>query len=101
MRVPPGMELGPFCYFPDMTDAMAASCHVLNRALLQEVLASSEAPLAAFSDYGFAIRCPEITQLPVDEQAELWRVLSSRYEQVSEITPFGQADTALRIFSKK
>ena len=101
MRVPPGMELGPFCYFPDMPDAMAASCHVLNRAMLQEVLASSEAPLAAFSDYGFAIRCPEITQLPVDEQAELWRVLSSRYEQVSEITPFGQADTALRILSKK
>ena len=95
------MELGPFCYFPDMPREKAEACHVLNREMLHEVLASSDAPVAAFSGYGLAIRCPEITQLPVDEQDELWRAVEARYEQVATVTPFGQADTTLRVFSRK
>jgi hypothetical protein len=101
LRVPAGMELGPFCYFPDMTREKAKACHVLNREMLHEVLASTDASVAAFSGYGLSIRCPEITQLPIDEQAELWRMVESRYEQVAEIEPFGQADTTLRVFGRK
>jgi len=84
-----------------MESDRAAACHVLNREMLHEILATCESPVAAFSGYGLAIRCPEITQLPIDEQTELWRVVESRYEQVSTETPFGQADTTLRVFSRK
>ena len=101
LRVPKGLELGPFSYFPEMESDRAAACHVLNREMLHEILATCESPVAAFSGYGLAIRCPEITQLPIDEQTELWRVVESRYEQVSTETPFGQADTTLRVFSRK
>ena len=101
MTVPEGMELGPFCYFPDMTRENAEACHVLNREMMHSVLTTCESPVAAFSGYGLAIRCPEIMQLPVDEQAELWRMIESRYEQVLETAPFGQADTMLRVFRRK
>jgi len=101
LRVPEGLELGPFSYFPDMDREKAQACHVLNREMLHEILASSDAPVAAFSGYGLAIRCPEITQLPIDEQTELWTMVESRYEQTDEVTPFGQADTTLRVFGRK
>jgi hypothetical protein len=38
MLVPRGMELGPFCYFPDMDRKKAEACHVLNLKMLREVL---------------------------------------------------------------
>ncbi len=101
MHVPPGMELGPFCYFPEMEQENAESCHVLNRAMLRELITTTDAPVAAISGYGFAIQSPDITQLPVDEQSELWRMMNSRYEEVFEIEPFGQADTKLRLLRKK
>ncbi len=97
-RVPDGMELGPFCYFPEFTDEQAAARHVLNRAAMETVLRSTDAPVAAFSAYGLAIRSPSITELPVDEQAHLWAILQTRYAEVAQIDGFGQASTVLRIF---
>ena len=101
LRVPQGMELGPFSLFPEMLNERAETLHVLNRGMLRDLLASTEAPLAAFSGYGLAIQCPEISQLPVDEQGELWRMVESRYEQVAAIEAFGQADTRLRVLRRK
>jgi len=101
MRVPDGMELGPFCYLPDMAREKAEACHVLNRDMLHEALATCDAPVAAFSGYGLSIRCPEIMQLPIDERAELWTMVESRYEESTEVAPFGQADTVLRVFRRK
>jgi len=101
MRVPDGMELGPFCYLPNMAREKAEACHVLNQDMLHETLATCDAPVAAFSGYGLSIQCPEVIQLPIDEQAELWTMVESRYEQVGKIESFGQADTTLRLFSRR
>ena len=101
LNVPKGMELGPFCYFPNMAEEKAKACHVLNRAMMGELLTTSEAPIAAFSGYGLSIQCPEISQLPVDEHAKLWEILESRYNQSVCIESFGQAGTTLRILTKK
>ncbi len=101
LRVPAGMELGPFCYFPDMPREKAERLHVLNREMLRELLGTCEATIAAFSGYGLAIRCPEITQLPVDEQAELWTIVEAHYESTATIEDFGQADTVLRVLNLK
>lgn len=97
MRVPHGMELGPFCYFPDMEREKAEACHVLNWEMMREILVAEEAPVAAFSGYGLSIQCPQILQLSVDEQSELWRVLKLSYKPVASIEAFGQAGTTLRI----
>jgi len=98
LDVPAGMELGPFCYFPDMDRERADICHVMNKEKLAETILSGRASVAAFSEYGFAVRSPEITQLPVDEEAELWRILGSRYRKTVAVPRFGQAGTALTIF---
>lgn len=100
LDVPAGMELGPFCYFPDMDRERADTCHVMNREKLIETIESGRASVAAFSGYGFAVRSPEITQLPVDEEEELWRILDSRYRNAVTVPRFGQAGTTLTIFER-
>jgi hypothetical protein len=97
LRVPPGMELGPFCYFPDISAEEATGYHVLNRALLTRILDSGQYPVAAFSGYGLAIRCPQVDEIPQDEQNKLWKTLETSYTSVTNISDFGQADTTLRI----
>jgi len=57
--------------------------------------------VAAFNGYGFAIKCPSITKLPIEEQAELWKIVLDRYGIFREIHGFGQAGTKLSIFLRK
>ncbi len=96
-RVPPGFEMGPFGYFPELDDATAATCHVLNRDAMLRTLHNADAPMAAFSGYAFAIGAPAMTELPGD-QAILWHELSLRYDCVQTIPDFGQGATMLRIW---
>lgn len=96
-RVPAGLELGPFSYFPDWPREKAARLHVMNRDRLRELLASCEAPVAAFSGYGLAIASPEVRELPPAEQAEWWDRVRARYRPWAEIPRFGQAATELKI----
>lgn len=97
-RVPAGFEMGPFCYFPELEDAKAARCHVLNRAGMLQVLRKTDAPMAAFSGYALAIGAPAMRELPVEEQANLWQEVSLRYELVDAIPDFGQGATKLGVW---
>ncbi len=97
-RVPPGFEMGPFGYFPELDDDKAARCHVLNRAGLRAALTAGEAPLAAFSGYGLAIAAPALTPLPPQERAALTALLETRYRQVRTVPDFGQGHTTLTIW---
>ena len=101
LDVPKGLELGPFSYYPEMSDDKADACHVLNRDKMRRLLMGSEASVAAFSEYGLVIKSPEIIELPIDEQAELWRMIEMNYSLVEEIPEFGQAGTQLRILKKR
>ena len=99
-RVPRGMELGPFSYYPDMDPVRAATLHVLNEEALLERLTESTAPLAAFSGYGLAIRSPNIDPVQEWETRRLRTVLEQRYRLTEEIPHFGQAHTLLRIYER-
>lgn len=101
MDVPRGMELGPFCYFPDMERRRAERLHVLNRDMLRELLRSARAPVAAFSEYGLSIRCPEVAPLSEAEQRELRALLEQRYQLLCEVPYFGQAHTTLRVYVRR
>ena len=101
MRVPRGLELGPFSYFPDWSDEKAAACRVVNRAMMLKLLETSDARVAAFSGYGLSIRAPEVAPLSAGEQEELWTAVRGRYELFAEEPDFGQADTTLRILVRK
>ena len=100
-HVPRGLELGPFSYYPDWSRKKALTCHVLNRDLMLELLTRAEAPVAALSGYSFIIKCPEVTELPEDEQLILWKALKNHYKLDRKIPGFGQADTTLNVYVKK
>jgi hypothetical protein len=100
-RVPHGMEMGPFCYYPDMPREQAEKLNLLNREMMMETLAQARAPLAAFSGYGLTIRSPEIEELSSNDWKTLRDVLETGYQKTAEVPNFGQAHTTLEIFESK
>ncbi|MDD5483723.1 MAG: hypothetical protein PHP98_08760 [Kiritimatiellae bacterium] len=98
--LPPGLEMGQFSYFPDLTDEQAKKLNVLNRNLFAELLRNCGAPLAALSGYAFAIQSPQITPLRPDDRACFERIIHSRYELLETIPHFGQAATDLRLYRR-
>ncbi len=98
----PGLEMGPFSYYPDFPAPRAAALHVHNRDSLAALLRTeTNAPVAALSGYSLSIRSPEI--LPVDtKDAALFRsILANRFDHVDDIPSFGQASTTLEIWRLK
>ncbi|MDI6774249.1 MAG: hypothetical protein QME60_02475 [Verrucomicrobiota bacterium] len=100
MVLPRGLELGPFSYFPAWPEEKARARRVVNRAMMREILRTCEAPVAAFSGYGLAIRLPEVIRLPEEERRELWGLVTERYRPVGEVADFGQAATRLVILTR-
>ena len=101
LHVPRGLELGPFSYYPGFDAATARARHVLNRELLDALLRTAPAPVAAMSGYGLTVASPAVAELPADEQRQLRAALSERYVSAGTVKPFGQADTALEILVRK
>ncbi|MEI6892283.1 MAG: hypothetical protein V5783_08940 [Pontiella sp.] len=99
--VPRGMEMGPFCYYPDMPTDQARKLHLLNRELLLKTLETSTAPIAAFSGYGLAIESPSIARVSDTDRYPMTEVLNSRYAPLAEFANFGQAHTELSILKLK
>jgi len=100
-KVPEGLELGPFSYFPTWSRTRADACHVLNRESMRELLLTTHASVAAFSEYGLAIEAPAIHPLSERDQAELWHLVNERYRLWAEMKNIGQAGTRLRILVRK
>jgi UDP:flavonoid glycosyltransferase YjiC (YdhE family) len=101
LRLPAGLELGQFSYFPGMRRERAERLHVLNAETFRELLRECEAPVAAFSGYGLSIQSPSIMPLSAPEQQELWDLVNARFIIAKEVDPFGQADTILRILTRR
>jgi len=101
LRVPAGLEMGPFSYYPDFPRARAEKLHVLNHEMLLELLQAAEAPYAALSGYSLAIRSPEIMPLTPAEREEIQAALHAHYAELLEIPAFGQAHTPLQILRRR
>jgi hypothetical protein len=99
--VPAGFEMGPFSYFPGLTTEEARRYRVLNREILSEVLASVEAPLAAFSGYGLGIVSPSMVPMDKGERQNFFALINQRYEQVGQVSAFGQAHTELTLWRRR
>ncbi len=100
-RVPHGMEMGSFCYYPDMPREQAEKLNLLNEAKLTGILMQARESVAAFSGYGLTIRSPEIAELSSGERKKLRDVLETSYRKTAEIQNFGQAYTTLEIFERR
>lgn len=101
MRVPDGLEMGPFSYFPCLSDADAARFHVMNKTRLADLLASAPSGVAAFSGYGLAIRSPVMDAVPPEDVQMFLSVLGRNYDRVQEVPDFGQQATTLQIFKRR
>jgi len=100
-RVPAHMEMGPFCYYPEMSRERAEKLHLLNREMLLETLGSLEAPLAAFSGYGLSIESPSISAVDEVDTTLFRKQLERGYDRMESIPHFGQAHTPLDIYKRK
>lgn len=98
LKVPRGWEMGPFSYFPDLSDERAAALHLTNRRSMLETLAASTATVAAISGYGLSIASPEVKPLAVEDAQELSDALEQRYVVERDVPLFGQAHTTLRLY---
>jgi len=101
MRVPDGLEMGPFCYFPGLGDADAARFHVMNRNRLVALLASAPCGVAAFSGYGLAIRAPVMDAVPQEDVQMFMDLLGQHYDRVQVVPGFGQQGTTLEILKRR
>ena len=100
-KVPQGLEMGPFCYFPGLSDADAAKYHVMNKARMLEVLNLSPCSMAAVSGYGFAVRSPVMDEVPVEDQKLFREALLRNFTLTKTVEAFGQNSTTLEIYSRK
>ncbi len=98
MEVPRGLEMGQFSYFPGLTEAEAEKLNVLNKPLMEKLALTTDAPVAAFSGYGFAVESPGVEEVEPGEREFFFRILRSRYAAFREIPDFGQAYTTLKIY---
>ena len=101
MRVPEGMEMGPFCYFPELSDEDAARFHVMNAGRLTALLESAPSTMVAYSGYGFAIRSPVMDAVPDAERHRFLSLLGKNYDGVREIPGFGQNGTTLQLMKRR
>lgn len=100
LRVPHGLEMGPFSFYPDLSRTEAERLNVMNGELLAECLDRATAPVAAFSAYSFSIASPAVTKLDEAEQQAWWDLVEHRYQPVTDIADFGQGPTRLRIYER-
>jgi len=98
-NVPVGMEMGPFCYYPNMSRARAEKLHLLNREMMDELLQKTSAPTVALSGYGLAIESPSITCVSEAERTNWIKKIEQRYHLIKTIPYFGQAHTTLNIYT--
>ena len=100
-KVPEGLEMGPFSYFPDISTAAAKSRHVMNTELLEQLLASAPTEVAAFSGYAFAIAAPKCDEVPFERQKKFFHILKKNYEVADTEPNFGQNATTLLVLRRK
>jgi len=100
-KVPEGLEMGPFSYFPNLSDAEAMSINVMNTQRMESLLRSAPCRLAAFSGYGFAISVPKGDETHQAVQNRFRELLNAGYQKVSEVPHFGQNHTTLECFVRR
>jgi len=101
LTLPPGLEMGPFSYFPEWDREKAEACHVMNREMLRELIRTTDAPVAAFSGWALRIAAPSIERITQSEREELRQLIESRYAPIDRIENFGHAATTLEIMKLK
>ncbi len=101
MSVPSGLEMGPFSYFPALSDAEALKQHVMNKSRMTVLLAAAPAAVAAYSGYGFAVSAPVMNEVTFEDRQLFLSLLGKNYDLAQEVPCFGQNSTTLQILARR
>ena len=101
MSVPTGLEMGPFSYFPSLSDAEALKQNVMNKSRMSALLAAAPASVAAYSGYGFAVSSPVMDEVPFEDRQFYLSLLGRNYDFAQEVRYFGQNSTTLQILVRR
>ena len=94
--------MGPFSFFPDLSDDDAKRYRVHNETTLRRMMRNTFAPsVAATSGYAFAIACPSTDRVPEETRERLLDFLADFYEPVETLPDFGQSHTDLTLWCRK
>lgn len=97
--VVPGLEMGPFCLFPGLSDDEALALHVHNYATLAAALSVTSARIAATSGYSFALQCPSTDPVPEEARQLFEDLLEARFGAPAwGMESFGQNRTPLWVY---
>jgi hypothetical protein len=96
--VPPGLEMGPFSFFPDLSTARADVLHVVNPERLDDILKHPQSTLLALSGYGFTLDNPGLTPTSAEQLENLDQTLRETFYLTDVVEGFGQDGTVLRIY---
>lgn len=100
--VAPGLEMGPFCLFPGLSDEEALARHVHNYATLAATLSVTSARIAATSGYAFALQCPSTDPVPEETRRLFTDLLETRFGlPLWRMEGFGQNRTPLQVYVRK
>ncbi|MDF3127595.1 hypothetical protein P0Y35_00145 [Kiritimatiellaeota bacterium B1221] len=99
MEIPRGLEMGPFSYFPDLDTEDAKRYQVVNQELLMDLIRNSDADIATFSGYTFAIESPWITPTADHIRQIYWDLMLERFNLITVFENFGQGPSQLVILA--
>ena len=102
LPLPRGLEMGPFSFFPDLSDAEAKRFRVYNEATFLRMVGSPYRPaVAATTGYTAAIACPSAERVPEETRERLLDAIATYYEPVETISDFGQSHTPLTLWKRR
>ena len=101
LPVVPGLEMGPFSFFPELDEPTARKRHVHNEVTLLDAIASTDASVASVSGFTLAIACPSTEPVDPRLRSFLLEELVQRFpEPFYEEERFGQHNTPLVLLSR-
>ena len=100
LRVPHGLEMGPFSYYPGLTREKAERLNVVNDELLEGIINRASIRVAALSGYSFVVAAPAVEKMTDAQQQRWWDLVEQNFAEVKIMPDFGQGATPLRIFER-
>lgn len=98
LPVVPGLEMGPFGFFPELSNEEACARRVHNAETLLRAIETCEAPVAALSGYSFAISCPSTDPVPEESRRPLLEAVERHWpREAFSMERFGQQGTTLSV----
>ncbi len=99
VTVTPGFECGYFAYFPNLTDADAARCHLVNERVLRDLLARRQPGVLLLHDGAFEPL--QRTRYAWPDPDPLRALVTAGYEPVRRWERVGEKRTGLTLYRRR